>query len=108
LDTFYDVLRVPEDATEDEIKKAYRRLAKKVHPDTVAGFGDKVRIAAEVEFKKVNAARTVLMDPVQRMGNGTPSRNTTPPGRRRRWCGHPTSMTTRYGMWTPGWPASRR
>ncbi len=67
MDTFYDVLRVPEDATEDEIKKAYRRLAKKVHPDTVAGFGDKVRIAAEVEFKKVNAARTVLMDPVQRM-----------------------------------------
>ena len=53
----YDVLGVPADATADEIKKAYRRRARELHPD--AG-GD------EEQFKAVQAAYTVLGDAEKR------------------------------------------
>ena len=52
----YKVLGVSTDATDDEIKQAYRRLAKKYHPD--ANPGDKV---AEQRMKEVNAAYDLLM-----------------------------------------------
>jgi molecular chaperone DnaJ len=52
---YYEVLGVSKDATEAEIKKAYRRLAKKYHPDL--NPGDK---AAEAKFKEVNEAYEVL------------------------------------------------
>ncbi len=52
---FYEVLGVGRDASEDEIRKAYRRLAKKYHPDL--NPGDK---AAEAKFKEVNEAYNVL------------------------------------------------
>lgn len=48
---------VPKNATEDEIKKAYRKLAKKYHPDLHPG--DK---AAEAKFKEINEAYEVLSD----------------------------------------------
>ncbi len=57
----YDILGVPRAATADEIKKAYRRLAKKYHPDV--NPGDK---AAEEKFKEVTAAAEVLNDPKRR------------------------------------------
>jgi curved DNA-binding protein len=57
----YDILGVPRAATADEIKKAYRRLAKKYHPDV--NPGDK---AAEERFKEVTAAAEVLSDPQKR------------------------------------------
>lgn len=57
MNDFYEVLGVSRTATADEIKKAYRKLAFKYHPDQ--NPGDK---AAEEMFKKVNAAYDVLGD----------------------------------------------
>src|SRR5258706_2128076 len=55
---FYEALAVSRTATEDEIRKAYRKLARKHHPDL--NPGDK---AAEDRFKKVQEAYDVLSDP---------------------------------------------
>ena len=55
---YYEVLGLSTGATDDEIKKAYRRLAKQYHPDM--NPGDKV---AENKFKEVNEAYDVLGDP---------------------------------------------
>jgi curved DNA-binding protein len=57
----YDILGVSRTASQDEIKKAYRRLAKKYHPDV--NPGDK---KAEEKFKEVTAAAEVLGDPKRR------------------------------------------
>ena len=47
---YYEILGVNKNATDDELKKAYRKLAKKYHPD--ANPDDKV--GAEAKFKEVN------------------------------------------------------
>ncbi len=54
---YYEVMGVPKNATDDEIKKAYRKLAKKYHPDL--NPGDK---SAEAQFKELNEAYEVLSD----------------------------------------------
>ena len=59
----YEVLGVARDASADEIKKAYRRLAREHHPD--ANHGGKAGVA-EAEFKAVVAAYEVLSDPERR------------------------------------------
>lgn len=55
---FYKVLGVPENASQDEIKKAYRRLAHEYHPDRKGG--------SEAKFKEINAAYQTLSDPEKR------------------------------------------
>ncbi len=58
---YYDILDVPRSATVEEVKRAYRRLARKYHPDV--NPGDKF---AEEKFKDVSEAYEVLSDPVKR------------------------------------------
>jgi len=55
---FYDVLGVKRDASESDIKKAYRRLARKHHPDVNPGD-----TASEEKFKEISEAYEVLTDP---------------------------------------------
>jgi len=58
---YYEILGVRRDATEKEIRSAYRRLARQYHPDV--NPGDR---AAEEKFKAINAAYQVLKDPEKR------------------------------------------
>ncbi len=59
---YYEILGVSRDATKDEIKKAYRRLAKKYHPD----LNPENREEAEEKFKEISEAYEVLMDDKKR------------------------------------------
>jgi DnaJ-class molecular chaperone len=58
---YYQILGVNRNATEKDIRQAYRRLARKYHPDL--NSGDK---SAEAKFKEINAAYEVLSDPEKR------------------------------------------
>ena len=58
---FYAVLGVPKDISQAELKKAYRKLARKYHPDSNPG-----NAAAEAKFKEISEAHAVLSDPEQR------------------------------------------
>lgn len=56
LDNDYKILGISSSATDDEVKKAYRKLAKEHHPDRVAHLGEDMRKAAEEKFTKLNQA----------------------------------------------------
>jgi len=58
MDDYYDILGVSEDASQEEIKDAYRKKAKKHHPDSKSGNEEK--------FKKINEAHKVLGDKKKR------------------------------------------
>ena len=55
---YYEILEINESATQEEIKKAYRRLALQYHPDKNPG--------GEAQFKKILEAYQVLSDPAAR------------------------------------------
>ena len=55
-DSAYKILGVDASASDEEVKKAYREMAKKNHPDLVSNLGDEVRQAAEKKFQEINAA----------------------------------------------------
>ena len=58
---YYEVLGVPKNASEDDIKKAYRKLAMKHHPDRNQGEGDDAK-KAEEKFKEAKEAYEMLSD----------------------------------------------
>ena len=60
LEEAYKVLELTPDATDEEIKKAYRKLALKHHPDKVATLGDDVKKAAEEKFRQINNAKEMI------------------------------------------------
>lgn len=52
----YSVLGLTSSATDEEVKKAYRRLAMKYHPDKVANMGEEIKKNAEAQFREINEA----------------------------------------------------
>ena len=55
-DSSYKILEIERTATDEEIKKSYRKMAMKYHPDKVSHLGDEFRKDADDKFKKVNEA----------------------------------------------------
>ena len=89
---FYEELGVSKDASADEIKKAYRKLAFKYHPDQ--NPGDK---AAEEKFKRITAAYDVLGDEEKRRAYDNGSSNPFENGYNQEW-----SNTTYENPFGPG------
>ncbi|MDL2296698.1 TerB family tellurite resistance protein [Bacteroidales bacterium OttesenSCG-928-B11] len=56
LDNDYKILEINSSATDDEVKKAYRAMAKKYHPDKVNHLGEEIRKDAEEKFARMNQA----------------------------------------------------
>jgi DnaJ like chaperone protein len=55
-DSAYKILEISQDATDEEIKKAYRKMALKYHPDRLEHLGDDVKKDANNKFQKINEA----------------------------------------------------
>ena len=63
---YYEILGVDKNATEDDIKKAYRKLAAKWHPDRWVNGTEEEKKNAEEKIKEINEANSVLSDPEKR------------------------------------------
>lgn len=55
-DTAYTTLGISPEATDEEVKKAYRQMARENHPDKVSHLGEDIRKAAEEKFTRINLA----------------------------------------------------
>ena len=62
----YELLRIPRDATHDDVKRAFREFAERFHPDVHAGRNAEERLALDAIFKRGTQAHAVLTDAVQR------------------------------------------
>lgn len=62
---YYKILEISTDASQEDIKKSYRELAKKYHPDTIQELDKKTEY--EEKFKEISAAYEVLSDPEKRV-----------------------------------------
>ncbi len=60
LEAAYKVLGVSPDASDAEVKAAYRKMALEHHPDRVGKLGEDVRKAAEKKFQEINAAKEII------------------------------------------------
>ena len=56
----YKVLGITKDATDEEVKRAYRRMAMKYHPDRVAGMGEEMQRNAAEQMKEINEAYDII------------------------------------------------
>lgn len=59
-DSAYTILQIDRNASESEIKKAYRKLAIKYHPDKVASLGEDAQRAAKTKFQEINNAYELI------------------------------------------------
>jgi curved DNA-binding protein CbpA len=71
---YYQILGVSKDATDDQIKTAYRTLAKKYHPDVSIGKNEEYEPSAE-KFRDIAEAYAVLSDKSLRLNYDTSMRN---------------------------------
>jgi len=60
MDSSYKILEINSDASDSEVKKAYRKMAVKYHPDKVAHLGKEIQNTAEEKFKAVSDAYTEI------------------------------------------------
>ena len=66
MEDYYSILGVSNNATEDEIKKAFRKLSVKWHPDKWVNATDDEKKTAEDKFKSIAEAYNTLSDPQKR------------------------------------------
>jgi DnaJ-class molecular chaperone len=93
---YYQILGVKRDASDEEIKRAYRKLARQYHPDR--NPGDK---EAEAKFKEVQEAYDVLSDKAKRTEYDRPAATGSRNGQQHEWDG-PHSYTFRWGTGPEG------
>ena len=60
LEEAYKVLEITPEATNEEVRAAYRRLALKHHPDKVAALGEDIHKAANEKFQRINDAKAQI------------------------------------------------